>query len=118
MTQCSLFECQNTLTHLPFGLICHNYMTYRDAYLEKIGDRIGTLRKQSGLTQAQLAERARAHGAPAIHRQEISQMENGHYFGSVRKLQAVLRSLRYTLTVEVARMPTVDELDEIFGDED
>lgn len=93
-------------------------MTYRDPHLKKIGERIKTLRKQSGLTQAQLAERAEAHGAPAVHRQEISQMENGRFFGSVRKLQAVLRSLRYTLTVEVARMPTVDELDELFGDED
>jgi len=93
-------------------------MTYCDTYLEKIGERIKALRKQSGLTQARLAEIAKAHGAPAIHRQEISQMENGRFFGSVRKLQAVLRSLRYTLTVEVAHMPTIDELDEIFGDED
>ncbi len=92
-------------------------MTYRDAYFEKIGERIKVLRKQGGLTQARLAERAKAHGSPAIHRQEISQMENGRFFGSVRKLQAVLRSLRYTLTAEVARMPTIDELDEIFGNE-
>ncbi len=93
-------------------------MTYRDPYLEKIGKRIKALRKQEGLTQAQLAEHAITHGAPAIHRQEVSQMENGHFFGSVRKLQAVLRSLRYTLAAEVARMPTIDELHDIFGDED
>lgn len=93
-------------------------MTYRDPYLEKIGERIKALRKQEGLTQAQLADRAITYGAPVIHRQEVSQMENGRFFGSVRKLQAVLRFLRYTLAVEVARMPTIDELDDMFRDDD
>ena len=53
-----------------------------------------------------------------IHRQEISQMENGRFQGSVRKLQAVLRSLRYTLSATVAHTPQLDELEGLFGDED
>ena len=93
-------------------------MTYNDQYLKNIGDVIRRLRAENGWTQAQLAMNARSHGAPTIHRQEISQMENGQFHGSVRKLQAVLRSLRYTLTATVARIPQLDELEGLFDDED
>ena len=75
-------------------------------------------RRSAGLTQDQLAQRAAQFGAPTVHRQEISQMENGKFFGSVRKLQAVLRSLRYTLNATVAQRPTLEELDQIFDHED
>lgn len=93
-------------------------MTYHDQYLREIGILIKRLRTDRAWTQAQLARETTKHGAPLIHRQEVSQMENGHFTGSVRKLQAVLRSLRYTLTATVARKPQLEELEALFGDED
>jgi len=93
-------------------------MTYYDQYLREIGILIKRLRAEKGWTQAQLARKAADLGAPVVHRQEISQMENGQFLGSVRKLQAVLRALRYTLTATVARKPQLEELETLFGDED
>jgi transcriptional regulator with XRE-family HTH domain len=93
-------------------------MSYHDQYLREIGILIKRLRAEQGWTQARLARKAAEHGAPVIHRQEVSQMENGRFLGSVRKLQAVLRTLRYTLAAEVARKPQLEELEALFGDED
>ena len=93
-------------------------MTATDQYLKEIGTLIKQLRAKKGWTQLTLARNAEAHGAPVIHRQEISQMENGHFLGSVRKLQAVLRTLRYTLSATVARKPQLEELRALFPDED
>ena len=93
-------------------------MSNHDHYLREIGVLIKRLRAEKGWTQAQLARKAVEHGAPVIHRQEVSQMENGRFLGSVRKLQAVLRTLRYTLAATVARRPQLEELEELFSDED
>jgi len=93
-------------------------MTNYDIYLKEIGSLIKQLRAQKAWTQRELALQASMHGAPIIHRQEISQMENGQFKGSVRKLQAVLRALRYTLAATVARKPQLEELEELFSDED
>jgi transcriptional regulator with XRE-family HTH domain len=101
-----------------FKLVCHTIMTGYDKYLEEIGSQIRQLRKREAWTQGELAEQASKLGAPIIHRQEISQMENGQFKGAVRKLQAVLRALRYTLTATVARKPQLEELEELFNDED
>ena len=93
-------------------------MSFHDQYLREIGILIKRLRAEKGWTQAQLARKAADLGAPVVHRQEISQMENGQFLGSVRKLQAVLRALRYTLAATVARKPQFEELETLFGDED
>lgn len=93
-------------------------MTNYDQYLREIGILIKQLRADKGWTQVQLARKAVEYGAPVIHRQEVSQMENGHFLGSVRKLQAVLRALRYTLAATVSRKPQLEELEALFGDED
>jgi len=93
-------------------------MSIYDQYLLEIGILIKRLRAEKGWTQTQLARKAVEHGAPVIHRQEVSQMENGRFLGSVRKLQAVLRTLRYTLTATVARKPQLEELEALFDDED
>ncbi len=93
-------------------------MTYHDQYLREIGILIKRLRVEKSWTQEQLAQKAVEHGVPVIHRQEVSQMENGRFLGSVRKLQAVLRTLRYTLAATVARKPQLEELEELFSDED
>ena len=91
-------------------------MTNYDLYLKEIGSLIRQLRTQRAWTQSELALQASMRGVPVIHRQEISQIENGQFKGSVRKLQAVLRALRYTLTATVARKPQLEELDELFND--
>ena len=91
---------------------------YQDTYLKDIGKTIRLLRKERSLTQADLAKLAESHGAPRVYRQDISAMENGSFSGKLRKLQAVLRTLRHTLTTTVASMPTIDELDQLFGDND
>lgn len=93
-------------------------MTHTDQYLKEIGTLIKQLRAKKGWTQQELLQVAETHGAPVIHRQEISQMENGKFLGSVRKLQAVLRALRYTLSATVARKPQLEELEALFSDED
>ena len=92
-------------------------MTSYDQHLIDIGKLIRRLRTENGWTQTQLAKQAQSHGASVLHRQEISQMENGSFGGSIRKLQAVLRSLRYTLSASVARTPQLDELEKLFDDE-
>jgi len=92
-------------------------MTVYDKYLQEIGTLIKRLRTEKGWNQNTLAREAAKHGAPVIHRQEISQMENGQFTGSVRKLQAVLRALRYTLTASVSHMPQLDELEALFPNE-
>lgn len=92
-------------------------MTSYDKYLTEIGSLIRQLRTEKAWTQATLASQASKHGVPVIHRQEISQMENGQFRGSVRKLQAVLRTLRYTLTATVTQKPQLEELEELFSDE-
>ena len=93
-------------------------MTMHDEYLKEIGVLIKRLRAEKGWNQLMLAQKAAEHGAPVIHRQEISQIENGQFKGSVRKLQAVLRALRYTLTATVSHTPQLDELAALFNDED
>ncbi len=93
-------------------------MTNHDEYLKKIGVLIRHSRAEKNWNQFMLAQKAAEHGAPVIHRQEISQMENGQFKGSVRKLQAVLRALRYTLTATATRTPQLDELEALFSDED
>ena len=92
-------------------------MTSHDLYLENIGSLVRELRTKQGLTQSELSTLASRYGAPTIHRQEISMIENGQFRGSVRKLQAVLRALRYTLTATVARKPQLEELEHVFDDE-
>lgn len=92
-------------------------MTGHDTYLENIGSLVRELRTRQGLTQSALAKLATKYGVPTIHRQEISMIENGQFRGSVRKLQAVLRALRYTLTATVARKPQLEELEQLFDDE-
>jgi len=92
-------------------------MTYHDTYLKEIGSLVRELRAEQGLTQSELTKLASKYGVPTIHRQEISMIENGQFGGSVRKLQAVLRALRYTLTATVARKPQLEELEKLFDDE-
>lgn len=75
-----------------------------------IAHQIKDLRKQAGLTQDELANKA------SVTRQVISQIENSSFTGSVSKLNAVLAALRYRLNIEVASFPTMEELNGLFDE--
>ncbi|SJM89896.1 putative transcriptional regulator [Crenothrix polyspora] len=76
-----------------------------------LGLKIKAIRKKSGMTQSDLAQKAQ------VTRQVISQIENGTFSGSVTKLEKVLAVLRYQLSIEVFTFPTVEELGDIFNDD-
>ncbi len=76
-----------------------------------LGLKIQAIRKKSGLTQNDLAQKAQ------VTRQVISQIENGTFSGSVTKLEKVLAVLRYQLCIEVFSFPTVEELGDMFNDD-
>lgn len=78
--------------------------------MHKIAPQIKQLRKSAGLKQIELAEKA------GVTRQVISQIENGTFTGSVSKLEAVLLVLRYQLSIDVFRFPTIEELDGLFDE--
>ncbi|MBA1280255.1 helix-turn-helix domain-containing protein [Stutzerimonas stutzeri] len=74
--------------------------------METIGVTIRANRKAKGLTQAALA------GKVGMSRATISAIENGTVTEiGIRKVEAVLQVLGYTLVaVPARRMPTLDEL--------
>ena len=76
----------------------------------QIGQQVKELRKAEGLKQLELAEKV------GVTRQVISQIENDSFKGSITKLNAVLSVLRYRVTIEVIRFPTIEELDGLFDD--
>jgi transcriptional regulator with XRE-family HTH domain len=76
-----------------------------------LGLKIKAIRKKSGMTQSDLAQKAK------VTRQVISQIENSTFSGSVIKLEKVLAVLRYQLSIEVFTFPTVEELGDIFNDD-
>jgi transcriptional regulator with XRE-family HTH domain len=80
-------------------------------FLEQIGERLRAERKGRGWSQARVAAQS------GCTRQEISEIENGRFRGSVLKVQDYAMALGFTLALEMKRRPTLDELGEIF-DED
>ncbi|NOX09806.1 MAG: hypothetical protein GXP22_10045 [Gammaproteobacteria bacterium] len=52
-----------------------------------------------------------------MSRQDISEIENGSFKGSILKAQDYAMSLGYTLSLEIKRRPQLSELEELF-DED
>ncbi len=82
-----------------------------DLNLKPLGDLIRRLRKDLGWSQAELAQQS------GVSRQEISMMENYRFTGSVIKVNRVLMAMRYRLTAEVFRYPTIDEIDEMFNND-
>jgi putative transcriptional regulator len=57
-------------------------------YLEALGTKIRTLRKQKGLTQTQLAESLGAH-----HHQEIIRIEKGTVNSTINMLRGIAKEL-------------------------
>lgn len=79
-----------------------------------IANKISVLRKQRKWTQAALAKKA----GGGVRRQDISEMENAHWKGSIGKVQRVVMVLGYTLDITPFRYPTIDEVTELLKDED
>ena len=80
-------------------------------FLEQIGQRLKTERKIRRLNQTDAGEKA------GLSRREISEIENGSFRGSVLKVQDYAMSLGFSLTLELKRRPTFNELSGVF-DED
>ena len=80
-------------------------------FLEQIGQKLKVERKVRRLNQTDAAKRA------GLSRREISEIENGSFRGSVLKVQDYAMSLGFSLTLEMKRRPTFDELSDMF-DED
>lgn len=80
----------------------------------QIANKINELRKQRRWTQAELAQKAEG----GVRRQDISEMENARWKGSIGKVQRVVMALGYTLDITPFRYPTIDEVTELLKDED
>ena len=80
-------------------------------FLEQIAQKLKTERKTRHLNQTDAGEKS------GLSRREISEIENGSFRGSVLKVQDYAMSLGFSLTLEMKRRPTFDELSEVF-DED
>ena len=80
----------------------------------QIAKKIRALRKQRGWTQATLAQKA----GKGVRRQDISEIENAHWKGSIVKVQNVVLALGYTLDITPYRYPTIDEVTELLKEED
>ena len=65
----------------------------RQAIRTRIGTRIETLRKQAGLTQGELAERAH------IQRTHVSRIEAGKYAVTFEVVQAIAEALGMTVDI-------------------
>lgn len=79
--------------------------------MREIGKKCQEKRKANGWTQATAGTYA------GIHRTVISQIENGHYSGSLKVLTLYLNTLGLKLTVQSAGIPQLDELKALFSDD-
>jgi transcriptional regulator with XRE-family HTH domain len=80
-------------------------------FLEQIGLGLKTERKSRRLNQTDAAAKA------GLSRREVGEIEKGTFRGSVLKVQAYAMSLGFSITLEMRRRPTLEELPGIF-DED
>jgi len=76
--------------------------------IERLGERIESMRKSRGLTLIDLAARA------GVTRQKLSEIEKGKPTVSIVLIAKVLASLNAELEVIPARRPTLEELREVF----
>ena len=81
-------------------------------YRYEIGIKIKTSRKALGLTQKQLQEKTH------VHKTTISEMENGRFTGSFDLFEKVLDAveLEFIVTKKIQRIPSLNEIQELFGD--
>jgi len=80
-------------------------------YLKQLGKTLRTERKKMQLNQTEAGSRA------GVSRQDISEIENGSFKGSILKAQDYAMSLGYTLSLEIKRRPQLSELGELFNED-
>lgn len=81
-----------------------------DVFIDQIGQRLKTERKQRGWNQSFAAEKA------GLARREISEIENGLFRGSILKVQQYAVLLGWSLSLTHKRRPTFDELADVFDE--
>lgn len=74
-----------------------------------LGERLREARRSRGLTQQQVADRA------GLSRKQIIQIEQGVGRVSIDDYARVASALGHDLTLDVARRPTLDEVQAMFG---
>jgi len=82
-----------------------------DPYLEQLGNILRVERKKKKLNQTDAGKNA------SVSRQDISEIENGQFNGSILKVQDYAMSLGYTLSLEIKRRPQLSELEELFNED-
>jgi len=82
-----------------------------DYYLEQLGHALRVERKEKKVNQTDAGARA------GVSRQDISEIENGSFRGSILKVQDYAMSLGYTLSLEIKRRPQLSELEKIFNED-
>ena len=81
-----------------------------DPFLQQIGLKLKFERKARKLNQTGAAIKA------GLSRREISEIENGVFRGSILKVQDYALSQGFSLTLEMKRRPTLDELPGMFDE--
>ncbi|MDF7627866.1 helix-turn-helix transcriptional regulator [Erwiniaceae bacterium L1_55_4] len=79
--------------------------------MQDIGRKCQEKRKAKRWTQAKAALHS------GVHRTVISQIENGHYSGSLKALTFYLNALGLKLSVQSVGTPQLDELEALFSDD-
>lgn len=82
-----------------------------DTFIEQIGQRLKTERKQRGWNQSFAADKA------GLARREISEIENGLFRGSILKVQRYALLLGWSLSLDHKRRPTLNELAKVFNED-
>ncbi|MFV1982918.1 MAG: helix-turn-helix transcriptional regulator [Thiohalomonadales bacterium] len=82
-----------------------------DPYLEQLGNILRVERKKKKLNQTDAGKSA------CVSRQDISEIENGQFKGSILKVQDYAMSLGYSLSLEIKRRPQLSELEELFNED-
>ncbi|CDT62453.1 conserved hypothetical protein [Vibrio coralliirubri] len=84
------------------------------AYRYEIGLRIKQARNDMGLTQVQLSKVTR------INKTTISEIENGRFTGSFDIFERLLNAvnLQFEVVEKTHQLPSWDEIEELFADDD
>ncbi len=80
-------------------------------FLKQLGGTLRAERKKKRINQTEAGKRC------GVSRQDISEIENGQFKGSILKVQDYVMSLGYTLSLEIKRRPQLSELGDIFNED-
>ena len=80
-------------------------------YLKQLGETLRAERKKKNINQADAGQHA------GVARQDISEIENGQFKGSILKVQDYAMSLGFSLSLEIKRRPELSELEELFNED-